>query len=841
MKQHNNKKHDIELIDLSNKRKKYTSIINDQPIGEDYLNYTDYAKSFGSLILDDKISLPITIGIYARWGAGKSFLLGKIKEYIQTNVNSKLTQTVYNGHTPDTQAYNEYIIIDFNAWSYSFSDVLWAGLVKEIHSKVEDRYGFISLRLFRFFCYPFRSNSRQKITCQILYTIIRFIFLVVFSIIIGLISYEQLLLELFGEIVIYSIFGITIATILPSIINLIITMCKDRGTDIMKGAKNIEENVGFMGNVRDELDLICDYVQMKKAKFAVFIDDLDRCSPDKIVAMLDATMLLLSNLNYPFLTFIAIDPRFIVKSIEIFYSNKFKTNCITGFEYLDKLIQIPFNIPIASPKTKDSIVSILTREKEDTLNIVFDLYVYLSSKYVLNMDIKFENKLVHSISNTKLCKLTYPDKIKIVQQIYDHFKKTYGNILDSKYIYKITDTPYILQFLLDIFTHLKHEYLNRITEYETSALKNTMKRLRTLDNSDTSISRSSSFRIRSVNKHIISNMDIQQILSDFLSAGLDEVVVKEDSYPSSDLPTDMQSLYNMIRKGSATDQIFYDFGKYLEKRKNSEHQYVIIEGLNERICAYYEYLRMFMNTKMIKYSPINEQISNLFVNMRKIVNTIHFSNKTLYAHSQSMLSSAEVAYFHNISHFFDGNCRRNKKIINIYVIIKNMLSERITGWYTSKPITTYTLKIIIKLVVLFEQWPYRMSCIFQMIENYKDRLKILPCTIPTTISDELVNTIDIPNDRNDEITTIEQWVKIHRLNTLHSVFQNLPSELFDNDTLKYMICIDYNTILFKQFLTEQQPIITIEYFYVCIGYIFNINYTIKDQVEKISNYTKLFK
>ena len=73
-------------------KRRHTSVINDQPNGEDGLNYTDYAEAFGSMLSDSKIALPITVGIYSSWGTGKSFLLGKIKEYIEININSRIEQ-----------------------------------------------------------------------------------------------------------------------------------------------------------------------------------------------------------------------------------------------------------------------------------------------------------------------------------------------------------------------------------------------------------------------------------------------------------------------------------------------------------------------------------------------------------------------------------------------------------------------------------------------------------------------------------------------------------------------------------------------------------------------------
>ena len=97
--------------------------------------------------------------------------------------------------------------------------------------------------------------------------------------IIGSNATEDVFVGIFGEVAIYSALA-TIATILPSI--TINYYSKDKGNEIMTSEK-YSDQVGFMGDVRDELELICDFVKMKKAKFAVFIDDLDRCPPNKIL------------------------------------------------------------------------------------------------------------------------------------------------------------------------------------------------------------------------------------------------------------------------------------------------------------------------------------------------------------------------------------------------------------------------------------------------------------------------------------------------------------------------------------------------------------------------------
>ena len=841
-----------EILDVFNERKrKFTgkikkrnaSVVNDQPRGDDGLNYTDYANAFGLMLSDTRISLPITVGIYSSWGTGKSFLLGKIKEYIESNINSKIKEKRKERRMCRNCRCNtncnsfcgyEYIIIDFNAWSYSFSDVLWAGLVKEIHTKVEDRYGFLALRFFRFFIYPFRSNSKQKMVCMILYGIFRFISLIIFTILLSALLTEDAFVDLFGEIAIYSAFGLTIATIIPSIVQLIITLCKDKGSEIMKGAKNISEQVGFMGDVRDELELICDFVKMKRAKFAVFIDDLDRCPPKKIVDMVDASMLLLSNLDYPFLTFITIDPRIIVKSIESTYDDVFHECGITGFEYLDKLIQIPFSIPIASPSVKDGIIQILIREREEVSNKVFELCSYFVKKDIYLTEIKikkYPNKKIYEIDQDKL---DYNDKIDYIKTVYNSVIQEFRHYGNGKYVYE--NAGDILKFMLKLLRHLvilneQHERDIRKKEIEGKFEHIDGKYNTSYTKSDISTQ---------ISRYMTLDVDvpIEGKIGELKNIIIDKA---EDNIGMGILTSDMNIIFDRI-KGinfkNPSDVDFRDLGTFLRDKKNKETAVVLRNNLNDIILEFTKHFKVFMNTKSTRFSPIGEELNTLYVSFEQITRSINNSQGTLYAHSQSMLSMNEVTYFHEIAQYFDGNCRRNKRIINVYVLIKNILGDRIIGWYKSCPVTDYTLKILIKIVVLFEQWPYRMCAIFQILENHKEELRILPG------DDSVVNEIDIHSGHFETetgietgIETLEQWLDKHRFYTFQTLYEHFPKCILTNKENCNVKCNDYNHHVFEKFLNVE-PIITVEYFYICIGYIFNINYSIKNMISKILNIEK---
>jgi predicted KAP-like P-loop ATPase len=84
----------------------------------------------------------------------------------------------------------------------------------------------------------------------------------------------------------------------------------------------------------------------------IFIDDLDRVLEGRNVKMLEAMQLLLNVPGAPVFLFLAIDSRIIVSSIEqqINKHANLKSMRITGWEYLDKIVQIPFCIPEVSPE-----------------------------------------------------------------------------------------------------------------------------------------------------------------------------------------------------------------------------------------------------------------------------------------------------------------------------------------------------------------------------------------------------------------------------------------------------------------------------------------------------------
>ncbi len=118
--------------------------LNDRPEGPDRLNYETYADAFAQLLSGRYTQTPLTVGIYASWGMGKSFLLGKIREKLEA---------VKSADNP-----LDFAFIPFNAWVYSGSENLWAGLITTLYDGIEKHYESKGARLVQ----KYRRNESLK-------------------------------------------------------------------------------------------------------------------------------------------------------------------------------------------------------------------------------------------------------------------------------------------------------------------------------------------------------------------------------------------------------------------------------------------------------------------------------------------------------------------------------------------------------------------------------------------------------------------------------------------------------------------------------------------------------
>ena len=57
----------------------YPGRLNTNEDNENMLGYELYSSALADMLSEPSLSMPITVGLYAKWGSGKSFLLNKLR------------------------------------------------------------------------------------------------------------------------------------------------------------------------------------------------------------------------------------------------------------------------------------------------------------------------------------------------------------------------------------------------------------------------------------------------------------------------------------------------------------------------------------------------------------------------------------------------------------------------------------------------------------------------------------------------------------------------------------------------------------------------------------------
>jgi hypothetical protein len=278
----------------------------------------------------------------------------------------------------------EYEFVWFNAWLFCGSDNLWAGLVLKLHEAVESHYG------------PSYAQAQHR--ANLIASTLKILFAGL-ALIIGMLFYKSTDLATLEEesTLITQDFSLLSANILKKFVGLSVSGASigAAGQQILKilrssttpsasisnraSQANFKSKLGFMEEVKNEIDMLSGYLNdpetvptfwdalaapswkftrmvltwLKKmfassgkrrpCRLVIFVDDLDRVPPTKILEVLQAITLLSE--GTPFIFFLAIDPRVIVNAIENDNDGFLREAGVGGYDYLDKVVGLPFSFP----------------------------------------------------------------------------------------------------------------------------------------------------------------------------------------------------------------------------------------------------------------------------------------------------------------------------------------------------------------------------------------------------------------------------------------------------------------------------------------------------------------
>lgn len=308
----------------------------DNETSEDLLGFKVHADLLIDIVNDESV-LPITIGVFGDWGSGKSSILQIVKENFDEDENK------------------DSLCIYFNGWTFEGYDDAKAALLnsilkelennKKLSAEVKEAVKEKAKKLWK-------SVDWMRGAGMLLKNIALPAVSAYFTGGVSLISYATQKISEWGDD--------------PE--KIIEKLKSEEGKKVFKSfvkEKQEEEksDVNAVAEFRKDFAELLEATKFKR--LIVIIDDLDRCSPERIIENLEAIKLFL---NVPKTAFIiGADPRIVKYAIEHKYKNNKEIeedNNRIIIDYLEKLIQLPYALPRLSESEVETYISMLICKKE---------------------------------------------------------------------------------------------------------------------------------------------------------------------------------------------------------------------------------------------------------------------------------------------------------------------------------------------------------------------------------------------------------------------------------------------------------------------------------------------
>ncbi|RME09509.1 MAG: hypothetical protein D6816_04325, partial [Bacteroidetes bacterium] len=302
--------------------------LTDNPTPEDNLKFEDFRLALGDIA--GKAATPLTIGIFGAWGSGKTSLMQMVKEDLTGKTNS--VRTVW-----------------FTAWKYDRHEALWRALILRI---IEALYPRQTLKDTPWEEQPRLPDDQlteiQKEQVALLDRLASSLY--------GSVSWEEggrwavewsKAGKEFAKLPAFVLANLTGMSSLAEAIGLDPKLAEAIHRDMQTGYMN---QLVSMEQFENAFSQAVRKILGKDGRLIVFVDDLDRCLPEKAIEVLEAIKLFLEAPGVVFV--LGMDKAVVQRGIEARYGAFFHQQPgreselpISGDSYLQKIVQIPFHLP----------------------------------------------------------------------------------------------------------------------------------------------------------------------------------------------------------------------------------------------------------------------------------------------------------------------------------------------------------------------------------------------------------------------------------------------------------------------------------------------------------------
>jgi predicted KAP-like P-loop ATPase len=319
---------------------------SDNETTKDFLNYEIHCNLIKEYVTNSKL-LPITIGVFGDWGSGKSSIMKILEQKVKQD--------------------DKVLTIYFNSWLFESYENAKVSLLESILLELSKN-----------------TKLEEKAKKKVLQLLSR-------------IDYMKLVTDgakKYGKNIIDIVATGGIATTIEAGYSMIkddvvLELEKDDSKLFDKYIKdeqrnNTKNSIKSFKKDFEELIQLTNYDSV-----VIFVDDLDRCLPERVIDTLEAIKLFLSVNNTAFI--IGADERIIRHSIAMHLKLHTINNKSDFFmdteqiitDYIEKLIQVPYRIPklsLAEVETYNNLLFCQMELNGDLFNNVYEKYIEFRSK-----------------------------------------------------------------------------------------------------------------------------------------------------------------------------------------------------------------------------------------------------------------------------------------------------------------------------------------------------------------------------------------------------------------------------------------------------------------------------
>jgi hypothetical protein len=407
------------------------TFVSDQPAEKDHLDFAHYVNGLVDTVAAPGIQTPLILGISGPWGSGKTSLM----QLMELEVLRR------------TQAQDSPLkCLWINVWQVSQQGEGGQALLQALFTQMRRRLGGLSRLSFNLYLLRDRVAYKELLR-QLIVNSYRI-----------LIVAAPLLLALFADAGRLSSAGVGDARVAGGLSLLLGLWLLVKPT-----VEAAREKISLdLGAVLDEAPYETKVSSLQKlqthferlvrewvgegGRVIVFIDDLDRCSPDRIASSLEALKLFATTKGCVYV--LGLDQEVVTRSIQARYKGEGGEDAppFEGARYLEKIVQLPFVLPQIEVTNIEGYVKsfnadwphegcadIFTRglppnprQIKRAINVFFLLW---------NLAVRRQDKLGDTVSHLRLAKVValqtaYPDLFEwfkrspyMLQEVETYFRR----------------------------------------------------------------------------------------------------------------------------------------------------------------------------------------------------------------------------------------------------------------------------------------------------------------------------------------------------------------------------------------------------------------------------------